>query len=113
MEELIVIYELRIYRAAPGKLAPLVARFRDHTVALFEKHGITNVGYWSNSIGGRSDELWYMLGFEDMAARDKAWASFASDLDWQKVRAESEVDGPLLDHIENRILAPHDFSPLG
>lgn len=107
-----MIYELRIYRAAPGKLAPLVARFRDHTVALFEKHGITNVGYWRNSIGGRSDELWYMLSYPDMAARDASWASFAADPDWQKARADSEANGPLLDHLENRILAPTDFSPL-
>jgi len=107
-----MIYELRIYRAAPGKLAPLVARFRDHTVALFEKHGITNVGYWRNTIGGRSDELWYMLSYPDMAARDASWASFAADPDWQKARADSEANGPLLDHLENRILAPTDFSPL-
>lgn len=108
-----MIYELRIYRAAPGKLAPLIARFRDHTCALFEKHGITNVGYWRNTIGGRSDELWYMLSYPDMAARDASWAAFASDPDWQKARAESEADGPLLDHLENRMLAPTDFSPLG
>ena len=107
-----MIYELRIYRAAPGKLAPLIARFRDHTVALFEKHGITNVGYWRNTIGGRNDELWYMLSYPDMAARDASWASFGADPDWQKARADSEADGPLLDHIENRILAPTDFSPL-
>ncbi len=107
-----MIYELRIYRAAPGKLAPLMARFRDHTLALFERHGMTNVGYWRNAIGGRSDELWYMLGYENMAARDASWAAFASDPDWVKAREESEADGPLLDHLENRILAPTDFSPL-
>ena len=107
-----MIYELRIYRAAPGKLAPLIARFRDHTVSLFEKHGITNVGYWCNTIGGRNDELWYMLGYPDMAARDASWTAFTSDPDWQKIRADSEVDGPLLDHLENRILSPTDFSPL-
>ena len=107
-----MIYELRIYPAAPGKLAPLVARFRDHTCDLFEKHGLKNVGYWRHSIGGRNDELWYMLAFEDMAQRDEAWRSFASDPEWQRVREESERDGPLLDHIENRILAPTDFSPL-
>ena len=107
-----MIYELRIYTAESGKLPALMARFRDHTVALFEKHGLKNVGYWRNSIGGRSDELWYMLAFEDMAQRDAAWAAFASDPEWQRVRAESEADGPLVHHIENRILAPTDFSPL-
>lgn len=93
-------------------MAPLLARFRDHTTDLFEKHGITNVGYWLNTIGGRSDELWYIVAFQDMAQRDAAWAAFAADPDWQRTRAESEADGPLLLHIENRIMKPTDFSPL-
>jgi hypothetical protein len=107
-----MIYELRIYTAAPGKMAALQARFRDHTLALFEKHGIQNVGYWTNAIGGRSDELWYILGYEDMAQRDRAWAGFREDPDWQRARTESERDGAVVHHIENRILAPTDFSPL-
>jgi hypothetical protein len=107
-----MIYELRIYTAHTGKMRDLVARFRDHTTALFEKHGLKNVGYWTNSIGGRSDELWYMLAFEDLAQRQQAWASFAADEEWQRARAESEADGPLVHHIENRIMAPTDFSPL-
>jgi hypothetical protein len=88
-----------------------MARFRNHTVKLFEKHGITNVGYWTNTIGGRSDELWYILGFEDLAQRDKAWREFAADPEWQAARAESEKDGPLVHHIENRIMTLTDFSP--
>jgi len=107
-----MIHELRIYTAHPDKLPALMARFRDHTCGLFEKHGIKNIAYWRNSIGGRSDELWYVLGFEDLNQRGEAWAAFASDPEWQQVRAESEADGPLVHHIENRILAPTDFSPL-
>ncbi|MBM4409935.1 MAG: NIPSNAP family protein [Chloroflexi bacterium] len=107
-----MIYELRIYTANPGKMGALQARFRDHTVRLFEKHGIKNVGYWTNSIGGRSDELWYMLGFESLAQRQAAWAAFQADPDWQKARADSEKDGALVHHIENRIMNPTDFSPL-
>lgn len=107
-----MIYELRIYTANPGKMGALQARFRDHTCALFEKHGIKNVGYWMNTIGGRSDELWYMLGYEDMGQRDRAWAAFGADPDWQAARKKSEEDGPLVHHIENRILAPTNFSPL-
>jgi hypothetical protein len=107
-----VIYELRIYRAHPGKLPALSARFRDHTCRLFEKHGIKNVGYWTTSIGGRNDELWYMLAYADLAQRDKAWASFMADPDWQQARADSEKDGPLVHHIENRIMQPTRYSPL-
>jgi len=107
-----VIYELRIYTANPGKMGRLQARFRDHTTRLFERHGIKNVGYWTNSIGGRSDELWYILGFDNLAHREQAWAAFAADPEWRKVREESEKDGPLVHHLENRVLNPTDFSPL-
>jgi hypothetical protein len=107
-----MIHELRIYTANPGKMPALQARFRDHTLTLFDKHGMTSVGYWTNAIGGRSDELWYILGFTDLAHRERAWAAFAADPEWQAVRAESEKDGPLVHHIENRILAPTNYSPL-
>ena len=107
-----MLYELRIYTANPGKMGALISRFRDHTFALFEKHSMKNVGYWTNTVGGRSDELWYMLAFEDMGQRERAWAAFSADKDWQKARAESEKDGPLVHHIEARFMAPTDFSPL-
>jgi len=107
-----VIYELRIYTAMPGKLPALTARFRDHTCTLFEKHGIKNIGYWTNAVGGRNDELWYIVAFENMGQREQAWASFIRDPEWKQVREESEKDGPLLHHLENRFLSPTDFSPL-
>ncbi len=107
-----MIHELRIYTAHPGRMAALQARFRDHTLAIFERCGIRNVAYWTNAVGGRSDELWYVLAFEDAGQRDRAWAAFIADPEWKRVRAESEADGPLVHHIENRLLAPTDFSPL-
>ncbi len=107
-----MIHELRIYTAHPDRMGALLARFRDHTMALFEKHGMVNVGYWVNSVGGRSDELWYILGFESMGQREEAWAAFRTDPDWKKVREESEADGPIVHHLENRILQPTAFSPL-
>ena len=107
-----MIYELRIYRANPGRMAALQARFRDHTCRLFEKHGMTNVGYWTTAIGGRNDELWYILGYEDLAARQKAWDSFRQDPEWLEIFAETEKDGATVHHLTTRILAPTDFSPL-
>ena len=107
-----MLYELRIYTPHPGKLPDLIRRFRDHTCQLFERHGITNVGYWTNAVGGRNDELWYMLGFQDMAQREKAWTAFIADPDWAKVRAESEANGPLVAYLENRFMNPTSFSPL-
>lgn len=107
-----MIYELRIYTAHPGKMGALMKRFRDHTMELFERHGIHNVGYWTNSVGGRSDELWYIVSFENHGQREEAWKNFASDPEWQAARAKSEEDGPLVHHIENRILQPTEWSPM-
>ena len=107
-----MVYELRVYHAAPGKLADLLARFRDHTCALFEKHGMVNVGYWTNVIGGRTDELWYILGYSDLGARERAWRDFATDPEWHAVAPASETDGPIVPHIDNRIMSPTDFSPI-
>ena len=107
-----MVYELRIYTANPGKMGALLARFRDHTCRLFEKHGIKNVGYWLNTVGGRSDELWYIVAFENQGQREEAWRAFASDPEWQAARKASEENGPLVHHLENRLMSPTDFSPL-
>ncbi len=88
-----MIYEYRVYEAMPGKLPELHARFRDHTVKLFEKHGIKNVGYWTSNVGDYSDRLIYLVAFESAEQRERAWASFQSDPEWQRVKAESEAEG--------------------
>ena len=108
-----MIYELRIYTAAQGRMPDLLARFRDHTMTIFARHGMKNVGYWLNAVGGRTDELWYLLAYDSMAAREASWATFIADEEWIRVRAESEVDGPLVAFAENRFMTPTDFSPLG
>jgi NIPSNAP len=106
-----MIYELRVYTVYPERMEALKARFRDHTCGLFEKHGITNVGYWTNVIGGRTDQLWYIVAYDDLAARERSWAAFVADPHWLKAKADSESDGPIVRYIENRIMAPTDFSP--
>ena len=108
-----MLYELRTYTVFPGKMTPLQARFRDPVCGLFEQHGVKNVGYWTNSIGGLDDQLVYMVSFESLAQREDAWASFAAEPEWHRARAESEADGRLVQYRENRILTPTDFSPLG
>src|SRR5438552_18720490 len=97
------LFEMRIYYAAPGKLDALHARFRDHTVKLFEKHGMTNIGYWV-PIDNADNKLIYVLAFPDRAARDKAFKSFGADPDWQKASKESEQDGKLVTKVENIFL---------
>ena len=107
-----MLYELRSYTVHPGRMPALLARFRTVTSKLFEKHGIQNVGYWTNVVGGRNDEMLYILAFEDMAHRDRAWSAFQSDPEWIRERAASEQDGPIVAYVENRFMAPTDFSPL-
>jgi hypothetical protein len=107
------VFELRTYTASPGRLDALLARFRDHTDALFVKHGMTPLGYFTPAEGDRQkDTLVYLLAFPDRAAREKSWQAFRDDAEWQRVKAESEVNGPLTTKIESVILGPTDFSRL-
>ena len=106
-----MIYELRSYEAMPGKLDAVNARFRDHTLKLLEKHGATNVGYWTFDVG-RSDELVYILGFPSAEARVKAWDAFRNDPEWHRVKAETEADGPIVATVKNWLMSPTDYSPL-
>ena len=106
-----MIYELRSYEVVPGRLPALHARFRDHTLGFFERHGLEVIGFWEALIGA-SNVLHYLLAFEDMAHRERAWAAFFADEDWQKVRAESERDGPIVARIRNEIWRPTGYSPM-
>ena len=106
----LLLYELRTYHAEPGKLDALLTRFRDHTCKLFEKHGMTNVGYWV-PVENKDNLLIYLLSYPDRAARDKAWKAFGSDPEWKKAATASEVDGKLVGNIDELYLASTDFSP--
>ena len=107
-----MIYEYRVYETLPGMLPALHARFRDHTVKIFERHGIKNIGYWTSEVGDYSDRLIYIVAFEDAAQREQAWNSFRNDPEWQKVRADSEADGLIVKRVFNTLLNPTDYSPL-
>lgn len=105
------LFEMRVYYAAPGKLDALHARFRNHTCALFERHGMTNLGYFVPEGDNPERKLVYFLAFPDRAARDKAFRAFAADPDWRRVVAASEAEGKLVDRIDNAFLRATDFSP--
>jgi hypothetical protein len=106
----LVIYELRTYWPAPGKMPALHRRFRDHTLRLFDKHGIKVVGFWETYIGP-GPSLVYILGYEDLGHRQRAWDSFSNDPEWIAAREESERDGPLLARIESSILKGTPYGP--
>src|SRR5581483_12308772 len=104
------VYELRTYYSPPGKLADLEARFREHTTKLFEKHGMTNVGYWT-PIDNPKNELIYLLSFPSREAKEKAWKSFGADPEWKKVKAETEAQGKIVERVESVLMAATDYSP--
>jgi hypothetical protein len=107
------VFEMRTYYAHPGKMKALHARFRDHTCKLFEKHGMTLIGFWSPIDKGKSEEVMvYILAYPSKEAAEKSWKSFRADPDWIKAKAESEKDGPLVKEAKSEFLVATDYSKL-
>ena len=106
------VYELRVYHAAAGKLGELLARFRDHTTKLFEKHGMKNVAYWTPvDEPDRASMLIYILQHPSREAATANWKSFQDDPEWKRVKEESEANGKLAEKIDSTFMALTDFSP--
>jgi hypothetical protein len=107
------VFELRTYTAPEGKLSDLQARFRNHTTALFQKHGITNIGYWvPQDAPLAQNTLVYIIAYPNRDEAKKRWAAFASDPEWTKVRTESELQGRLTTKVDSVFMSPTDFSPM-
>lgn len=106
-------YELRTYHVAPGKMEALHQRFRDHTLKLFTKHGMQNLGYWErlDAMGQPENKLTFLLSYPSRAARDASWKAFMADPDWQQAFKASEAEGPLVVKVENPLLTATDYSP--
>jgi NIPSNAP len=107
------VFELRVYNAHPNRLPDVLARFRNHTVKLFEKHGMQNLVYFT-SIPQKADEtskLYYFLGHRDQAAGKAAFETFRQDPAWHQVRDASEANGKIVERVVSVYLRPVDFSP--
>lgn len=109
------VYELRTYTTNPGKLPALEKRFADHTMALFEKHGMRNELYWVPTDSAlRDNTLVYVISHASREAADRNWKAFSADTTWQRVRAASEADGPILAKPPDRVflrLTPYSPPP--
>ena len=106
------VYELRVYHAAPGKLAELLARFRDHTNKLFEKHGMKAIAYWTPlDEPEKGNMLIYILQHPSREASVANWKAFQDDPEWKRVKEESEANGKLAERIDSTYMALTDFSP--
>jgi len=107
------IYELRMYHVNAGKIDALRDRFRDHTDALFKRHNMKSIGYWSPEDAPALQNLFvYILEHPSRQKAEQNWAAFQADPEWQKVKAESEKNGPLIDHIDRYFMDPTSFSAL-
>jgi hypothetical protein len=104
-------FELRTYYAAEGQLDALHARFRDHALRLFQKHGMTPIGFWSPE-GNPENKLVFLLAYPNRAARDAAWKSLATDPEWVRARRTTDRSGKLVKYIEEEYLTPTDYSPV-
>ncbi|MDF1862580.1 MAG: NIPSNAP family protein [Verrucomicrobiales bacterium] len=110
-EEKLTCFELRTYHSNDGKLEDLHARFRDHTVALFEKHGMTNLIYWE-PVENEENLLVYLLGYPDRASRDLSWKAFRDDPEWKAAYRKSTESGKLVGKVDSVFLELTDYSPV-
>lgn len=107
------VYELRMYHVNEGRMDALKARFGDHTDAIFKRHSMKSIGYWSPEDAPSSQNLFiYILEHPSRQEAEKNWAAFQADPEWKKVKADSEANGPLVDHIDHYFMDPTSFSAL-
>jgi hypothetical protein len=107
------VYELRTYTCNEGRLEALKARFRDHTITIFNRHGMKSIGYWVPADPEKSkNTLIYILEHPSIEEAKKHWDEFRNDPEWKKVSADSEKDGKIVNHVDSVYMTPADFSKL-
>jgi hypothetical protein len=107
------VFELRTYTAHDGKLSNVVSRFRDHTMKMFARHGMTNIGYWTPEDAPLAQNtLIYILAHPSREAAKKNWDEFRNDADWKAAKAASEANGPIVEKTSSVFMDATAFSPL-
>ena len=104
------IYEMRVYRCLPGRLPDLMNRFQNHTLKIWEKHGIRQAGFFTTVVGQSNQELTYFLAWDSLAEREQKWTAFSTDPVWISTRAKTEKNGQIVENIVSQFLAPTAFS---
>jgi len=105
-----MLYEMRVYYCIPGRLPALLKRFETRTLAIWQKHGIRQAGFFTTVIGETNLQLIYFLAWESLAEREKKWNAFMADPEWLAARAETEKDGQIVERVVNQVLTPTAFS---
>jgi hypothetical protein len=107
------VFEIRTYYTFPGRLDALHKRFREHTMKMFEKHGMTNVAYWTpQDSPGRDNTLIYVISHASRAAAKKNWAEFSADPEWKKIAEDSQKDGKIVEKVDSVFVDATDYSPM-
>lgn len=107
------VFELRTYTAPDGKLGDLHARFRNHTMRIFKKHGMENIAYFAPQDAPLSQNtMVYLIAHPSREAAKQNWAAFGKDPEWQKVAQETQVNGKIVAKVESVFLDATDYSPL-
>lgn len=104
------VFELRTYTTHEGKLDDLHARFANHTMELFEKHGMENIGYWTPT--DKENTLTYIVAHDSREAAEASWEAFRNDPVWQEAYEASREDGPLVEHVESIFMTSTEYSPM-
>ena len=107
------VFEIRTYHCFPGRLDALHKRFREHTLKMFEKHGMTNVAYWTfQDSPAKAGTLIYVISHASREQAKANWAAFGADPEWQKIAADSQKDGKIVEKVESVFVDATDYSPL-
>ena len=107
------VFELRTYTSPEGRLDDLLARFRDDTMRIFEKHGMENVGYFvPTDAPASANTLVYVLAHDSRDAATKSWAGFRDDPEWKAVTERTQANGPIVSNVVSVFLEATDFSPM-
>ena len=107
------VFEIRTYHTFPGRLDALHKRFREHTMKMFEKHGMSNIGYWVPQDSPASgNTLIYVISHQSREAARANWAAFVADPEWKKISEASQVDGKIVERIESVFMDATDYSPI-
>jgi hypothetical protein len=107
------VFEIRTYHTFPGRLDALHKRFREHTMKMFEKHGMTNVAYWTfEDSPAKESTLIYVISHASREQAKKNWAEFSADPEWQKIAADSQKDGKIVEKVESVFVDATDYSPM-
>ena len=107
------VFEIRTYHCFPGRLEALNKRFREHTMKVFEKHGMTNVAYWTfQDSPAKENTLIYVISHASREQAVKNWEEFRNDPEWKQIAADSEKDGKIVEKVDSVFVDATDYSPL-